>query len=197
LNHISDQNERAVLLVCDAVKLASTPGEAEGDFRARLSLAVRKKRDEQVASLRDKLAPKVQRLQDQLRRADERIAREQDQLKDRKVQTAMSVGASVLGALFGRKKISAATVGRVSTAARSASRIGRESADVDRAEESREVLQQRLVDLQAECEAEIEQLSRELEPAALPLRQIAVTPRKSDLEVIETALVWATPSSLS
>ena len=191
------QNERAVLLVCDAVKLASTPGEAEGDFRARLSLAVHKKRDEQVASLRDKLAPKVQRLQDQLRRADERLAREQDQLKDRKVQTAMSVGASVLGALFGRKKISAATVGRVSTAARSASRIGRESADVDRAEESREVLQQRLVDLQAECEAEIEQLSRELEPAALPLRQIAVTPRKSDLEVIETALVWATPSSLS
>ena len=62
----------------------------------------------------------------------------------------MSMGASILGAFLGRKTLSAGNIGRVTTAARSASRIGRESEDVERANENLDVLQQRLRTLEAE-----------------------------------------------
>jgi hypothetical protein len=185
------ENARVDLLLCEALKVASAPGESEGDFRARLALLLREKRDAAVEELRRKYAPKLTTLEDRVRRGQERLAREQDQLKQQKFQTALSVGTSILGALFGRKALSASTIGRAGTAARSAGRIGRESQDVDRADESLEVLQQRLIALQAESEAEISRLAESLDASSIVLRATTVTPRKSDLAVGEVALVWA------
>jgi hypothetical protein len=185
------ENARVDLLLCEALKVASAPGESEGDFRARLALLLREKRDAAVEELRRKYAPKLATLEDRVRRGQERLAREQDQLKQQKFQTALSVGTSILGALFGRKALSASTIGRAGTAARSAGRIGRESQDVDRADESLEVLQQRLIALQAESETEISRLAESLDASSVVLRATTVTPRKSDLAVGEVALVWA------
>ena len=185
------ENARVDLLLCEALKVASAPGESEGDFRARLALLLREKRDAAVEELRRKYAPKLATLEDRVRRGQERLAREQDQLKQQKFQTALSVGTSILGALFGRKALSASTIGRAGTAARSAGRIGRESQDVDRADESLEVLQQRLIALQAESETEISRLAESLDAGSIVLRATTVTPRKSDLAVGEVALVWA------
>ena len=79
---------------------------------------------------------------------------------------------------------------RVATAARSASRIGRESQDVDQAAGSLETVQQRLADLQAELEQEIARVQGELDPAAITLTRIEVKPRKTDTVISEVALVW-------
>ena len=185
------ENQRADLLLCEALKTASAPGESEGEFRARLGLLLREKRDAAVEELRRKQAPKLATLEDRIRRAEDKLAREQDQLKQQKLNTALSVGTSILGALFGRKTISASTIGRASTAARSAGRIGRESQDVDRADESLGVLQQRLQALQAETEAEVARIAESLDAGSVVLRTVSVVPRKSDLAVGEVALAWA------
>ena len=50
------ETARARLFVCDALKAASKPGESEGDFRARLALAARERRDAAVADLRKQVA---------------------------------------------------------------------------------------------------------------------------------------------
>jgi hypothetical protein len=156
------ENARAELLVADSLGAASNPGESEGDFRARLALATREQRDAQVEQLRKKYAPKLQTLQDQIRRAEDKREREKDQLSSQRLQTAVSIGTTVLGALFGRKAISAGNVGRAASAVRTASRMGKEKDDIARAEESLEVL-----------------------------RIAQVVPRKSDIAVGEVALVWA------
>ena len=49
---------------------------------------------------------------------------------------AVSLGATIFGALLGRKAISASSLGRATTAARGMSRIGKESQDVTRATEN-------------------------------------------------------------
>ena len=103
----------------------------------------------------------------------------------------MSIGSTILGALLGRKAISATNVGRIGTAARSASRIGRESQDVTRAEESLEVLQQRLEDTKREVDAEVARLETALDASTISLRAVEVPARKSDIAVGEVALVWA------
>ena len=103
----------------------------------------------------------------------------------------MSIGTSILGALLGRKAISATNLGRVGSAARSASRWGNESRDVDRAEENLDVLRQRLADTQREVDADVARLESSLDSAGITLTSVDVPARKSDIAVGEVALVWA------
>ncbi len=184
------ETARTRLLRSADFKCASKPGESEGDFRARLGLAAREKRDAAVAELRKRWQTKLQQLQDQIRRAEERREREQAQLTQQKMQTAVSVGTSILGALFGRKTFSQANVGRVGTAARSAGRWGSESQDVDRAEENLEVLKARFADLQRELDTEVARLEGTVDASGVALEPVEVAARKSDIAIGEVALVW-------
>jgi len=81
-------------------------------------------------------------------------------------------------------------LGKVATAARSATRVSRERQDVDQATLTQETIAQRLADLQIELEQEIAKIQGELDPAAIALITQAVKPRKTDTVVSEVALVW-------
>ena len=122
-----------------------------------------------MAELRKKWQAKLLQLQDQIRRAEEKREREKSQLNQQRMQTAVNIGTSILGALLGRKAISATNIGRVGTAARSASRWGHESQDVTRAEESIEVLQQRLEETKREVDAEVARLESTLDASNVTL----------------------------
>jgi hypothetical protein len=184
--HVYEHGDVEVL-ACDALKLYSHPGETEGDFRARLALAVRERRDVAVQALRTKYAPKLQTIGDQVRRATERVERERSQRDQSRLDAAVSVGASVLGALFGGRR---GTLGKIGTAARSAGRASREAGDVGRAEDNLEVLERRLAELNATVEAEVAALAQSLEPERLALRRLSVAPRKADIAVGTVALTW-------
>ncbi len=184
------QTDRATVRVCDAIKQASRPGEPEGEFRARLSLTLRELRDARIESLRSQYAPKLATLQQSLLRAQERSERERAQLSQQKLQTAISVGATVLSALFGRRAISASSLGRATTALRSAGRIGTEAADAQRAAESEAQLQQRISDLARDCDTAIAALDQSMDAATLLLREEQLAPRKSDITVGKVVLLW-------
>ncbi len=169
---------------------ASSPGGTEVEFRARLSLALRERRDAAVDSLQRKYASKLQTLQDQIRRGEERAERERSQLSQQKLNTAISVGTSILGALFGRRGISAADVGRVGTAARGAGRLGRESQDVVRAQENIQVLQQRLADLERDIAQQTTALQAQFSSDSAVIERLQVKARKSDIDVTAIALAW-------
>jgi hypothetical protein len=184
------EHARAKVLVCDALKSTSAPDQPEGEFRAQLAQRGREQRDTAVEALRKKYATKLATLEDRERRAQERIDREKSQLSQQKLQTAFTVGASVLGALFGRKKLSATNVNRAASAARAASRIGRESGDVDRADDNLEAVQRQRAELQGQLEAEIAGIERALDVSSAPVREAQASPRKSDIAIGEIALVW-------
>ena len=175
---------------CAAADASSAPGSSEAEFRAHVAHALREKRDAAVEALRKKYAPRLTTLEDQISRAGDRIERERSQLSDSKMNTALSVGTSILGALLGRKKLSVSNVGRIGSAARGAGRIGRESNDVQRAEESLEVLKQRQIDLQNDFAQETSALQSKFEPASISIEKTALKPRKSDIDVKEVALAW-------
>lgn len=184
------ENLGCVLQVCDALKQVSLPGESAGDFRARLGHIAREGRDAALEALRKKYAVKLQSAEDQVRRAEERHDRESAQVTQQGLQTALSVGATVLGALFGRKTMSSSTVGRATTAARSAGRVASERQDAQRAAANVEVERQQLADLNAQVEAETAALAATYSDAALELRELRVAPRKTDIAVANVALAW-------
>ncbi len=175
---------------CAKPKLAGKPGESQGDFRARLAQAARESRDEAVEGLRRKYASKVQTLEDRMRTAEERVAREKSQASQAQVSSGISIAGAVLGALFGRKKVSVGTISRAGTAARGMGRAGKEAKDVDRAEEGVDVLRERLAELEATIAAEAAQLQADNDPAGLELEEARIAPRKSDISVAGVVLAW-------
>ena len=74
--------------------------ESEREFRLRAALASRERRDGEADRLRRQYAPKIAALRDRLRRAEQRVEREGAQYAQRKTETAISLGATVLGALL-------------------------------------------------------------------------------------------------
>jgi phage host-nuclease inhibitor protein Gam len=174
-----------------SAKAVSKPGESERDFRIRLQQATREGRDDQVDKLRKQYAPKVAALQERIRRAQEAVEREKAQASQQKVQTAISMGTTLLGAFMGRKAVSASTLGRATTAARGVSRSMKESQDIGRAEDNVEALQQKLADLNAEFEAQAAELQSSVDPLKEELETITIKPKKANISVQLCALVWA------
>jgi len=168
----------------------SNLGESEGDFRGRLVHLVHEKRDLQVEKLRTRYAPKLARLQERLRKAQVRVERERAQLGQQKIQTAVSVGATLLGALFGRKTMSTGTIGRATTGMRDVGRLSREKQDIARAQRETLVIQEKLAMLEEEFQSELADLREEFQPEELELQEILIRPRKTDIFVQDLTLVW-------
>ena len=186
------QDQSLKLLHCPATKLVSNPDETEGEFRSRAAFAQREQRDERVEKVKASYALKIQRLEDQLRRANERVERTKAQATQHRVNTALSFGATILGALVG-KRGSVGTVSRATTAMRGASRIGKAQGDVARADESAEVLQERLNNLNREFEDELDKLRVAIDSADLELEEIMIRPRKTDITITTRGLCWSSP----
>jgi len=176
---------------CKALKAFSSAGESLGDFRVRLRDRFHQSRDLEIEKLRQKWAPRLATLQERHRRARERAEREKDDYSSKKLESAVSLGASVLGALFGRKLASATNVGRAASVARSVGRAAREREDIARAEESAEAISAQLNELEAQFQAELEALRGERNDVAqLDFTEIAISPRKGDLSVDSLVLLW-------
>jgi hypothetical protein len=188
-NHLY-QNHSLSLFECPLLKMKSKAGEAEGDFRVRLKQAVSEQRDLEVEKLRKKYAPKLKTLEERIRKAEQAVQVQKNQVTQQTWSTVASIGSTVLGALFGRKLASATSVNRAATSMRSAGKIAQERSDVARAEETVETLQEQLVALEEEFIRETEQLRAQFTEDTLELKESPIKPRKSDLTVEQVALVW-------
>ena len=178
------------LFKSNAFGLISKASENEGAFRVRLQQVAREKRDAQVAAIRAKFADDARKIQDREQRAQDRLNKEQQQSTASKVQAAISVGTTVLGALFGRKTISMSTINRATTAARGMGRTMKESEDVTRANESlAEVLKDK-ADMESQMQAEIAALDSGATAATEKFDTLTIKPKRTGVQVQLVALTW-------
>lgn len=177
------------VLRCPALKATAAPGVGEGAFRAELTQALRERRDQAVDALRKKYAARLATSEDRQRRAEQKLAREKDQASSETMSSAISVGGSLLGALFGGGR-RAGAFGKAASAARSMGRIGKERTDVSHAEADLASLRQQYAAIEADLEAELASLDPSFDAAAIEIETLAVKPRKSDIAVSDLALVW-------
>jgi len=185
------QSQTIDLLRSPSLKVVSKPGESERDFRVRLQESTRQDRDRASETLRQKYAPKVAALQERRRRAEQAVARESEQAKAQGIQTAISVGATILGAFLGRKSITASTIGRATTAARGAGRVLKETQDVGRAKETVAAVDEAIAALDAQFKAEADALGASTDPLTERLETLALKPTRQNISVRLVALAWA------
>jgi hypothetical protein len=179
-----------VLQRSDRFKMTSQLGESEGAFRARLAQRVREERDLQVEKLRQKYSSKFTTLNNRLMRAQQVIAREQEQAKSRKMETVISFGTAILGAFLGRKAVSARSVSRVGTAMKSAGRLQREKMDIVRAQETAEAVQQQITELEERLQADIAKLDDTYDPTSETLSEVRIKSKSTDITLDVFGLVW-------
>ena len=173
--------------------LVSAPDEDERSFRIRVADAVRAQRDEAVDRLRAKYASKLNTATEKVRRLELRLAKEQQDVSQHKVQaglsTANAFGSAVLGAIFGRRGgVTAGNIGKASTAARSWSRGAKEAEDVKRAEQNLMAARQALTELEQEIERAI--VTAEQASVVETLETMSLPPRRGGVHVHLVALVW-------
>jgi hypothetical protein len=184
------RSQSVELLRSARTELTSHPGESEGDFRIRVQHALREQRDEAVEALRAKQAPKLAALDEKIRKARQAVQRETEQASDQKRSAMVSMGAAVLGMVLGRKAVSATNIGRATTAARSASRIGSASEDVARAQANVETFTAQRDALAATLEAELQQVQQDWSPDGESFERVVVKPKRGGVQPQLVALVW-------
>jgi hypothetical protein len=172
-----------------SMKLVSKPGESERDFQIRVQLASRESRDGEVEKLRARYAPKVARLAEKKRKAEDAVGKEQQQASQQKVQTAVSLGATVLGALMGRRSVSLSTLGRATTAARGIGRSTKEAQDVAKSQERLLEAQNEIAALEAEVQNEVAALESATS-GTLTIDTLEIKPKRGGVEVRLVALAW-------
>lgn len=175
------------LLKSPIFQVISQAGESERDFRIRLSQLAREKRDEAVEKLRQKYAARIASLERQYLLAQQRLQREQEQYKERVAQSAISMGATIFGAILGRRSYQ---VGRAATTARTASRAYYEKLDIKRAQEQVELAKARLEEMERELQQEADKIASIYDPEREQLQPLILRPKKKDITIRWSGLLW-------
>ena len=168
----------------------SQPGETEREFRVRLQQCAKEARDTELDRLRAKYAPKVAAIEEKIRKADLVVEREASQSRNSILSSMANIGATVLGAFLGRKKITTATVNKAGTAIRNVGTSMKESADVSRARENVAALREQALQLETDFKEESQNLETKLNPLTEPLEKVALKPKKTNITPKLVALVW-------
>ncbi len=184
------RSRRYELLRSKTFDVVSRPGESERDFRIRLADVAHEERDAKTDKLRKRYAGKAATLENRILRAAQKVERERGQAQQKKLDSMISVGTSLLGALLGRKKLSVTNLRRAKSAVRGVGRIAKEKQDVEQAEAQLLTLRGQLQDLNADLETEVEELAERFEQDLEELDTLALKPRKTDVDLRVMALAW-------
>jgi hypothetical protein len=184
------KNERVTLYQHKELRVTSAVGESEGEFRSRLQILASERRDAAVAKLRQRYASKATTLENRLLRAEQAIQREQQQATTQNVSTAISFGTAILGAVLGRKRLSATTANKLGTAMNRAGGARKQAGDVARARQTADKVRADLVELNAALEAELAELGSGFSAQDEPLIEIPIRPRSTDIHIQILALAW-------
>jgi hypothetical protein len=167
----------------------SNPDETETEYRARVSLELREKRDDIIVKLREKYKSKFDALTDKLKQFEQKVEQGKAQASTKKTETYLSLGATLLGSFFGRG-ITKGTISQAGTSIRKVGMFGKDDTKVQHAEDNYQGCQQRMQELEQELNGEIDKAMAGIDPQKLDVRKVTVRPRKGDIAIDKIALVW-------
>lgn len=184
------QNITLELYACHELKMASTTSESEGDFRARIDVVLRERRDREMDKIRRTYASKLRVAQERLRKEQARLDKQQELYGQQKMNTVISLGSTILGALLGRSTVSATTIGRAATTMRGATRTTAKKVDVEQARENIAAAAGKCQQIEDELETLLEQVRAHNDSASIEISRIDIRPRKTDITVSAFGIAW-------
>lgn len=182
-------NQALTLYKSQAPKLVSTVDESRADFIARVQHARREQNDAASAKIKARYSSKFQTLEQRLLRAQQALEREQAQKSSSTLDTVVSIGTGILGAVFGRKLLSAKNINSASRAIKNAGRAKRDSDDIARAEQNLAKVQEQISALEQQFNDELAIFERD-QQGELVIEELKIRARQSDIAILELALLY-------
>ncbi len=180
-----------------SLKLVSRPGEGEAQFSQRILDLLREKKETEADKIKERYRKKQRQLEIRLEKAYARLDKEKGDVRARGIDTALSIGATIFGALFGRKTLSTANANRTVRSARGAGRVLKEQGDVQRAEDAVALIVEDIDLLAQELQEKLRQAADRFDPEHYPRETVYITPRHSDIYDLQLSLVWEPVLDLS
>jgi hypothetical protein len=169
----------------------SNPGEKADEFKIRITQTARELRDKAIEDMRAKNAKVMKSLEEKAMKAMQKVEAQKAQASSAKLSTAVSIGTSLLGALFGRKNgIGAAASLIKGTTVTSASRAMKESQDVATAEAELDRFRLEMGELEKQLADETQKIRDQYDPTTLALETIKLSPVKKNIQVTATGILW-------
>jgi hypothetical protein len=187
------RNQKLNLFKVKNIKEISKVEESERDFKIRIDTLIREDRDNMTQKLRQKYASKMRSLQEKIQRTEGIVRLQQEQAQQQKIQTAFSLGSTLIGAFMGRKmaKYSARSSSDVM---RGVTRTAKEKNDVNKALQILQSYQRQFLNLETEFKAEVAEIENKIRRNLNDLETITLKLDKKDISVKLLSLTWV-PSS--
>lgn len=183
------KNQKLSLYKIKDLKEISKLGESESDFRNRIRTLIRENRDNNVEKLRQKYSSKIRNIQEKIQRAQYDVEIQQEQSNQQNINTAISIGGTLIGAFLGRK-VSRYSRNNSSSVMRRLAKTTKEKKDIQKAIRKRDLFQHQLIDLENEFKEEIAALDHKIRNSFEDLETITVRLAKKDISVKLISLVW-------
>jgi hypothetical protein len=173
-----------------ALKLVSRPGESPEEFAHRCDLAAQAAADAEAAKIRDRLESKRDRLERALAQAQARVEQLDTEAKSRQAGELISGAGAVLGALLGGRRSARSIASTVSGAASRRGVSARAVARRRAAEEKAQDVTGDLAELEQEIIDEVTEIDDRWRAAAAETETLEIRLEATDVELLETRLVW-------
>lgn len=169
---------------CKKYKLTSEVGESWDGFVARVRQAHREARDQAVLKVRARHEKKIATAERKVARAEDKVSKERGEARQSQLNTALGIGTTVLGALFGGR---GGAVRGAATATRRVGRAMQQQGDVGRAQDALERAEEELEERREAARVAVTEAADLPEPT---IERVELAPRKSDLSVRILKLAW-------
>lgn len=178
------------LYLYSALDINSSPNETKEQFLVKLQDKCNEILEKTTDEMTIKFEKEKAKIEDKLSKAMIKLEKEKNDLKSEGINAAISIGTSILGAIFGGKTLSRTNMGKVATGARSAGRVLNQKKDVDYANQSIESIDEELNTLIANFENEVNEIKNKYDIKNIAIEEIAISPKKSDIFDEKITLVW-------
>ncbi len=171
-----------------SLRLESKPHQSLRDFKVIVQDTLSEKKEAAIEKLTTSYRTKDLRLQKRLQRALLKLEKEESDVNAKTTDTAITVGMTILGALFGSS--SRSTMSKGSRALRGGKSVLKERGDVQRAESAITDIEQDIEMLNEELEEKVYRLDEKFAIDDYEIETFAIKPRKTDIIVKTVALLW-------
>jgi hypothetical protein len=172
------------------LKLVARVGESDEMFAARCAEAAEAEADKAQAALTTKYRARLDRAEDAVATAADRVAQAREAQRSRRTDTIVAGAGSLLGSLLGGRRSARSMARDIGGVVRGQGR-GREAAQrVSTAEARVEDKRDALAALEADLADELAALDATAREEAAAIEPVEVPLEKSDIRVTQLALVW-------
>lgn len=178
------RTETFELLQCKDLRMTASPDETREAFYGRVRAQLRERRDVAIEKVRDKFRGRLDKAQDRVDRTASVVDEQSSQARQAQLNTALNVGTSLLGSLFGSSRRS------TRRAVSGVSKAIKEQRDVSRAEARHTDALEAYAAVERDLQLAVDAVRAKNSVEHSPVDVVAIKPRKSTIAVSHFGLAW-------